>query len=140
MVSVVSAISGLSDSIPTYFNQVKAIVDPCAATRFVLDANVSFEMRPGEQGCLRGSITFADGSTLCFREFLDAVKNAVDKLMYTYHYQDAGHQLIFRYDNARHRPPLRSLEHRHTPEQVIEAPAPTLEEVLAEIVVAKGWV
>jgi hypothetical protein len=83
---------------------------------------------------------FADGSALYFREFLDAVKDTVDKLMYTYHYQDAGHQLIFRYDNARHRPPLRSLEHKHTPGQAIEAPAPTLEEVLAEIVVAKGWV
>jgi hypothetical protein len=126
--------------IQAYFNQVKAIVDPYAATSFVLDANVSFEMRPGGQGYLNGSIIFADGSTLYFREFLDAVKDTVDKLMYTYHYQDAGHQLIFRYDNARHRPPLRSLEHRHIPGQVTEAPAPTLEEVLAEIVVARGWV
>jgi len=126
--------------IQAYFNQVKAIVDPYAATSFVLDANVSFEVRPGGQGYLTGSIIFADGSALYFREFLDAVKDTVDKLMYTYHYQDAGHQLIFRYDNARHRPPLRSPEHRHTPGQVIEAPVPTLEEVLAEIVVAKGWV
>ena len=42
--------------------------------------------------------------------------------------------------NARHRPPLRSLEHKHTPGQVIGASAPTLEDVLAEIVMAKGWV
>jgi hypothetical protein len=126
--------------IQVYFNQVKAIVDQYAATRFVLDANVSFEMRPGGQGYLTGSIIFADGSALYFREFLDAVKDTVDKLMYTYHYQDAEHQLVFRYDNARHRPPLHSLDHKHAPGQVIEAPAPTLEEVLAEIVVAKGWV
>jgi hypothetical protein len=126
--------------IQAYFNQVKAIVDQYAATRLVLDANVGFEMRPGGQGYLTGSIIFADGSALYFREFLDVVKDTVDKLMYTYHYQDAGHQLIFRYDNARHRPPLRSLEHKHTPGQVIEVPAPTLEDVLAEIVVAKGWV
>jgi hypothetical protein len=126
--------------IQTYFNQVKAIVDQYAATRFVLDANVSFETRPGEQGYLTGSVIFADGSALYFREFLDAIKDTLDKLMYTYHYQDAGHQLIFRYDNARHRPPLRSLEHKHTPERVMEAPAPAAEDVLAEIVVAKGWV
>lgn len=34
--------------------------------------------------------------------------------MYTYHYQGADNRLIFRYDNARHRPPLRALEHKHT--------------------------
>jgi len=126
--------------IQAYFDQVKAIVDQYAATRFVLDANVSFEMRPGGQGYLTGSVILVDGSALYFREFLDAVRGTVDKLMYTYHYQDAGNQLIFRYDNARHRPPLRSLEHKHTPGQVIEAPAPTLEDVLAEIVMVKGWV
>jgi len=124
--------------IQAYFNQVKALVDQYAVTRFVLDANVSFEMRPGEQGYLTGSVIFLDGSALYFREFLDAVKDAVDKLMYTYHYQDAGHKLIFRYDNARHRPPLRSLEHKHTPGRAMEAPAPTLEDVLAELSWPKG--
>lgn len=126
--------------IQTYFAQIEALVNKYAATRFVLDAKVSFETRPGDQGYLAGSLTFVDGSVLYFREFLDAVKEAVDKLMYTYHYQDAGNQLIFRYDNARHRPPLRSLEHKHTPGQVVESPDPTLEDVLAEIAVAKGWV
>ena len=126
--------------IQAYFNQVKSIVDQYAVTRFVLDANVSFETRPGEQGYLTGSITFLDGSVLHFREFLDAVKETVDKLMYTYHYQDAGNQLIFRYDNARHRPSPRSLEHKHISGQLLETPAPTLDEVLAEIAVAKGWV
>jgi len=126
--------------IQTYFAQVKAIIDQYAVTSFVLDTEVSFETRPGEQGYLTGSITFVDGSVLYFREYLDAFKGTVDKLMYTYHYQDASNQLIFRYDNARHRPPLRSLEHKHTPEQVVEAPAPALEDVLAEIVVARGWV
>jgi hypothetical protein len=47
-------ISGLSDSIPTYFNQAKAMVDSYAATRFVLDAKVSFEMRPGGVGVENG--------------------------------------------------------------------------------------
>ena len=126
--------------IQTYFAQVKAIIDQYAVTSFVLDTEVSFETRPGEQGYLTGSITFVDGSVLYFREYLDAFKGTVDKLMYTYHYQDASNQLVFRYDNARHRPPLRSLEHKHTPGQVVEAPAPALEDVLAEIVVARGWV
>ena len=126
--------------IQAYFNQIKTLVDQYAATHFVLDASASFETRPGEQGYLTGSLTFVDGSVLYFREFLDAVEETVDKLMYTYHYQDAGNQLIFRYDNARHRPPLRSLEHKHIPGQIVEASAPTLDDVLAEIAVTKGWV
>jgi len=126
--------------IQKYFDQIKASVDQYAATGFVLDANVSFEMRPGDQGYLAGSVTFVDGSVLHFKEFLDAVRETVDKLMYTYHYQDASHQLMFRYDNARHRPPLRSLEHKHTPGQVVEMPAPVLDDVLTEIAVARGWV
>lgn len=60
--------------------------------------------------------------------------------MYTYHYQHAGNQLIFRYDNARHRPSPRSFEHKHTLDEVIETPVPTLGDVLADIVVSKGWV
>ncbi len=126
--------------IRVYLAQIRAIVDRYAVTSFVLDTKVSFEARPGDQGYLTGSITYADGSVLHFREFLDAAGETVDKLTYTYHYQDAGNQLIFRYDNARHRPLLRSLEHKHAPGQVVEMPAPALDEVLAEIATIKGWV
>ena len=60
--------------------------------------------------------------------------------MYTYHYQDTGNQLIFRYDNALHKPALPSVAHKHLPTQIIAAPAPTLDEVLAEIATTRGWV
>jgi hypothetical protein len=127
-------------AIQAYLVQTRASIDKYAATSFVIDAETSFEIRPGDQGYLTGSITFVDGTVLHFKEFLDATGETVAKLMYTYHYQDASNQLIFRYDNARHRPLLRSLEHKHTPGQVKEMPAPTLDDVLAEIAVAKGWV
>jgi hypothetical protein len=38
--------------IEAYFDRIKALVDQYAATGFVLDANVSFETRPGGQGYL----------------------------------------------------------------------------------------
>ena len=126
--------------IQSYFDQIKASIDRYATASFVLDSSVHFEVRPGDQGYLAGSVTFADGSVLHFAEFLDAVRGVMDRLMYTYHYQDANNGLIFRYDNARHRPLLRSLEHKHTPEQVVETPAPTLNDALTEIAVTKGWV
>lgn len=129
-------------TIQSYSNQIKMVVDQYAATTFVLETVVNFEIRSGEQGYLTGKLAFIDGSTLHFSEYLDQSGDRVEKLMYTYHYQDEQHQLIFRYDNARHRPPLRaaSLEHKHISNQVVQAPAPTLEEVLAEIVTSKGWI
>ena len=35
---------------------------------------------------------------------------------------------------------LRSLEHKHIPSQIMETSALTLDDVLAEIVMTKGWV
>lgn len=48
-------------AIQAYFDQIKANVDQYTTTPFVLDANVRFETRPGEQGYLAGSLTFVDG-------------------------------------------------------------------------------
>ncbi len=127
-------------AIQSYFAQVKTIVDQYTMTNFVLDAKVSFEIRSGNQGYLTGSIIFVDNSALYFSEFLDAVDKTVDKLMYSYHYQDVSNQLIFRYDNARHKPPLPSLEHKHIPGQIVVAAAPTLDNVLTEVTITKEWV
>jgi hypothetical protein len=126
--------------IQTYFTQIKRLIEQYAATSFVLEATMHIEMRPGDQGYLTGALIFADDSTLRFSEYLDQTGEVVDKLMYSYHYQDTGNQLIFRYDNALHRPALPSVEHKHLPSQITEAPAPTLDEVLAEIATTKGWV
>jgi hypothetical protein len=41
--------------------------------------------------------------------------------------------LIFRYDNAAHRPPLPQAEHKHTPAGVEVSLAPTLAQVIDEI-------
>ena len=120
--------------IQTYYDQVAQLLDFYAATRIVLHTQINMETRPGEQGYLAGSITFQDGSVLFLREYLRVAGTKVQREMYSYHYQDAAQQLRFRYDNARHRPPLGTLEHKHTPEQIIEDVAPTLAEVLHEIV------
>ncbi len=121
-----------------YFSQIKTIVDQYGSTSFVIEANVSFEIRSGGQGYLTGRITFADGSELHFSEYLDEARDEIDKLMYTYHYQNVNKQLIFRYDNACHKPPLPSPDHKHTPEQIINISAPTLDDVLSEIVMIRS--
>jgi hypothetical protein len=115
--------------IQTYFAQIKRIIDQYAATSFVLEARLNIDIRPGDQGYLTSTLTFADDSKLHVSEYLDQTGESVDKLMYTYHYQDADNRLIFRYDNARHKPALASVEHKHLPTQIIAASAPTLDEV-----------
>ncbi|MGL4378651.1 MAG: toxin-antitoxin system TumE family protein [Microcoleaceae cyanobacterium] len=52
---------------------------------------------------MRCKITFQDGSLLYFREFVDS-ERIVDRKMYSYQYMDASKGLIFRYDNAHHKP------------------------------------
>jgi hypothetical protein len=126
-------------TIQAYFQQIKSLTDRYAATDFVLDVQMSFDLRPGEQGYLNGSIVFKDGSLLHFREFLDAAEKVVEKVMYTYHYQDSSHQLIFRYDNALHKPPLPNRDHKHVPDKIMETLTPTLAEIMLEIVMLKGW-
>ena len=101
---------------------------------FVLDVSVSFEVRPGDQAYIAGVMTFVDSSELHFAEFLDATSRTVEKLMYRYHYQDLTGQIVFRYDNARHRPSLPSLSHKHVPGQIELGAVPTLEDALGEIV------
>ncbi|RRR75069.1 MAG: hypothetical protein EI684_05565 [Candidatus Viridilinea halotolerans] len=71
---------------------------------------------------------------LFLREYLSVTGMQVQREMYSYHYQDATQQLCFRYDNARHRPRLATREHKHTPKEIIEGVAPTLAEVLHEVV------
>jgi hypothetical protein len=71
------------------------------------------DQRSAVRGFIAGSLHFLDGSVLHFREFVDLTQTE-PKVMYAYHYQDANGTLIFRYDNAIHRPGLPQSEHKHT--------------------------
>jgi hypothetical protein len=117
-----------------YLAQIRTLLDSYARAAFVLDVSVNFEARPGDQAYMAGVMTFVDSSELHFAEFLDATSRTVEKLMCRYYYQDPTGQTVFRYDNARHRPPLLSLSHKHTSGQIEIGAVPALEDVLGEIV------
>jgi peptidyl-tRNA hydrolase len=124
--------------IEAYFTNIKSLVEKYAATMLVLETQLQLDSRRGGQGYLTGQILFEDLSELHFKEYLNEDGETVEKLMYSYHYQTHSHQLIFRYDNARHRPALPSLEHKHTElGEVVPSLVPTLSEVLLEVV--KRW-
>jgi hypothetical protein len=127
--------------IQAHFTQVKAIIDEYTKTAFVLEVTVNYETRPGEQGYIKGTMTFIDGSRFHFREYLDVTGGTTEKLAYSYHFEDTENRLVFRYDNARHKPPLGFSEHKHTgADNIIQASAPTVDLVLAEIAQMQGWI
>ena len=123
-----------------YFTRIKTLLDRYAALDFVLEITAHFDVRPGDQGFLSGVVIFNDQSVLYLREFLDTVNGVVEKIMYSYHYQTVDNTLIFRYDNAAHKPALLFRDHKHLAEQITKVRPPELEEVLAEIVVMRTWI
>lgn len=126
--------------IQAYFDQIKSLLDRHATLPVTVGLQVNFELRPGDQGYVTGLSLYIDGSELFFREYLDGAAGDVEKLMYSYHYQNGKQALIFRYDNAIHRPSLTILAHKHTQASVMEAAVPGLETVLEEILAIGGWV
>jgi hypothetical protein len=95
-------------------------------------SELTADMRTEQIGLLQGILTFVDGSTLFFKEYLD-LRHDIDKKMYSFHYQDADAMLLFRYDNAAHKPALGFHEHKHTVTGIISAMSPALPDVLDEI-------
>jgi len=86
-------------------------------------------------GYIRLKLVWSDGSELHVREFIDLAAHPV-RLSYAYHYQTAGQQLIFRYDNARHKPDLGFANHRHASDgSITQVPTvPDLGQIVTEVV------
>ena len=90
------------------------------------------DQRSVMRGQISGLITFEDQSELHFREYVD-VSQPEPKLAFAYHYQGPEGELIFRYDNAAHRPSLVIYPHKHIETAVVECRVPTLTDVIDEI-------
>ena len=117
---------------PEYARGLGDVLDATVATGEAALVSTQIDQRSSLRGFISGLLRFSDDSELHFREFVD-VNSPESRLTYAYHYQGANKDLIFRYDNAAHRPSLPQAEHRHTPAGVEVSPAPTLAQVLDEI-------
>ncbi len=126
-------------TVDEYFSQIKALLSRYTSASFVIDVQVTFEIRLAEQGFLTGAVKFLNGSNLYFREYLDTVDDDIEKVTYVYHYQDSQDRMIIRYDNAAHKPGLLSTAHKHDADGVKAAEDPRLEDVLTEIVEMGQW-
>jgi hypothetical protein len=64
-----------------------------------------------------------------FKEYID-LQESIEKLFYSFHYQDHENNLIFRYDNAKHKPDLGYTNHKHIQNKIIESEIPNIEQVI----------
>jgi hypothetical protein len=80
------------------------------------------EIRANKQAVLNAKVVLIDNSVLYIKEYIDA-RYGIERLSYAYQYQDREGNLIFRYDNAKHRPELRFKEHKHLANGTISAAA-----------------
>lgn len=107
-----------------YQANLAEIIGRYARTDLIVASELNADARTPKIGVIRGVITFFDGSQLFFNEYVDA-RYRLEKLTYAYHYQDADGSLIFRYDNAAHKPALLFPCHKHLSDGVtIESAAP----------------
>jgi hypothetical protein len=116
-----------------YLSELIKVIDEYSKTNLIIDSNLSIDSRTEKIGVIKGSITFSDNSMLVFSEYLD-LRYKVEKNSYSFHYQKQDGSLIFRYDNALHKPPLDTSGHKHMSDgKVIPAEPPGLKEILTEI-------
>jgi hypothetical protein len=115
-----------------YTRRILDIIEELLSNGQAVLLDFTNDQRSTLRGFIGGVLHIEDGSQLHFREFVD-VTLAEPRLMYAYHYQDAESSLIFRYDNAAHRPPLPQAEHRHSQIGAFISHAPTFADVIDEI-------
>ncbi len=131
-------------TIDEYCQEISIICDRAATLPHVLTCEYTLEKRPPDQAYLHGHIVWINGSELHWMEYCDAELDAVKKLRFSYHLQDKNHALVFRYDNAAHKPQLPYKEHKHfldgdNKQLIIQANAPTLHHVVEESALFYGW-
>ena len=115
-----------------YLRDLTAIVADLTETGLILSSELTSNFRTNKIGLVKGTMLFTDDSRLFFKEYLD-LRYVVEKEMYAFHYQDENGRLLFRYDNASHKPSLDFIDHKHIGEQIVPSDAPDLGIVLEEI-------
>jgi hypothetical protein len=116
-----------------YARGIEDVLDATVAAGDAALVSIQIDPRSALRGFIAGVLQFGDASELHFREFVDT-SLPEPRLVYAYHYQSVNKGLVFRYDNAAHRPPLPQVGHKHTPAGVEVRPAPTMAQVVDEVI------
>lgn len=116
-----------------YLQNLAKIIDEYAKTGFIITSELKVDARTEKIGLIKTSIEFADDSKLFVTEYVD-LRYKIEKLTYSFHYQDKDNNLILRYDNASHKPALSFRNHKHFKGTISQSEIPELGDVLDEII------
>lgn len=116
--------------VATYFSRIEKTIQQFAD--IIHSTTTNTRKYNDSQGLISGSITFTDNSKLLFMEFFDL--SLVEKVKYKYHYMTLEDELIFRYDNAKHNPEIKTFPHHlHTNNKVLESAEPELFDIMIKV-------
>lgn len=116
-----------------YFARFVKVIEEYSKTHLITDSGLSIDCRTEKIGIIKGKVTFIDCSSLFFTEYLD-LRYKAEKLTYAFHYQQKDGKLLFRYDNANHKPRLKFVSHKHlSTGEIIQSGIPELSDIFEEI-------
>jgi len=125
-------------SVSSYFQQLVAAINRLDDYGLVRQTISNSESRPSGELFINIQIELIDNSALFIREYVAARQALIEHFSYAYQYQAEDESLIFRYDNAAHKPPLGYKEHKHLRNgEIISCAIPTIDELVDEVLV---WV
>lgn len=101
---------------------------------FAESIDINEEIRASKQVAIKVKIVLVDQSILQVKEYIDA-KYKIEKISYAYQYQNEEGQLIFRYDNAQHKPDLGFMDHKHLNDgSIMRCEVPDISDVVDEVI------
>lgn len=117
-----------------YLNRFREGIQKIENYGYAESIDIREEIRANKQAILNVKVVLINQSVLHIKEYLDA-KYRINRVSYAYQYQDRTGRLIFRYDNAAHRPVLSFNEHKHLSDGTIyEAALPDLFDFIDEVI------
>ena len=116
-----------------YLQDFTKAIDEYSETGYIITSELKIDVRTEKIGLIRANIIFNDDSKLFVTEYMD-LRYKFEKLTYSFHYQDKDGRLVFRFDNAVHRPILSFKNHKHFKGVIHQSDIPELRNVLEEII------
>jgi hypothetical protein len=123
-------------TIDEYFTRVRELVQGVADAQA---ERYEEQMLSATRGNLRIRLRFGDQSLLEISEAIVLVDEEPHWLSYRYHYQSSRTGKVFRYDNAPHHVEVATHpDHKHSGDDVLASPHPSIEQILQEVEVFRG--
>ncbi|WDN90757.1 hypothetical protein BuS5_03728 [Desulfosarcina sp. BuS5] len=117
-----------------YLNRFRKSIQKIENYGYADSIDIREEIRANKQAILNVKVVLINQFVLHIKEYIDA-KYGINRVSYAYQYQDRTGRLIFRYDNAAHRPVLGFNEHKHLSDGTIyEAALPDLIDFIDEVI------